>query len=197
MNVAKRDIDVSKVFLAYLSLQGDVQRTAFACDMDVETVRDLALGEQWASKIAQSSVLREQDTNFQINLNRALNFVQARQLSGLVDAVLKKLSDPVELDAALTTVTKNGSTFSTKPITDLVRAAEMIQNMTSRALGDVGANTEGDKTSGASVGLSVARALNAVAANTGVDAVTIVKKSLDIPNADNPRLPDPAPPASH
>lgn len=194
MNVAKRDIDVSKVFLAFLSLQGDVHRTAFACEMDVETVRDLSVSENWAVKIKQFSALREQDQGFQINLNRVLNYVQARQLSGLVDAVVQRLSDPEEMMKLLTTTTATGSSFSTKPITDLVRAAEALQGMTARALGDVGAASEGDKTSGGSIGLSVARALNVIGHNTGVDPVALVKKSLELPNADDTRLPNiPAP----
>jgi hypothetical protein len=137
-----------------------------------------------------------EDPDFQIGLNRALSYVQARQLSGLVDTVIKELSDPVKLMDALTSTTATGSSFSTKAITDLVRAAEALQGMTARALGDVGANMAGDKTSAGSVGLSVARALNAVASNVGVDAVTIVKKSLELPDADSPRNQVATPPAS-
>jgi hypothetical protein len=196
VNLQKKDLDVSKVFLTFLAMQGDVTRTAFACNLEPKTVEELAVTEQWAVKIQQFVALREADQHVQINVNRALNYVQARQLSTLVDAVIQKFSNPDELMDALTTVTKNGSTFSTKPLTDLVRAAEMIQNMTARALGDVGANIEGDKTSGGSVGLSVARALNAVAANVGVDAVTVVKKSLELPDADSGRNQGTAPAAS-
>jgi hypothetical protein len=193
--LAKRDIDVSKVFLAYLSLQGDVNRTALACDMAVEDVRDLAVQEHWATKIDQFAALREQDNDFQVSLNRVLNYVQSRQLSGLVDAVLRKLSDPGELMNALTVTTATGSSFSTKPITDLVRAAEMIQNMTARALGDTGAPAD-EKKAGGNIGVNVARALNAVAQNRGVDAVTITKKSLELPNADAGRNSSPTPPAT-
>lgn len=197
MTLQKKDIDVSRVFLAYLSLQGDCDRTALACDMDPETVRSLALNEQWATKIQQFAALREQDQHFQIGLNRVLNFVQARQLSGLVDSVIKHLnSTPETLVDSLTTVTKNGSSFNTKPLTDLVRAAEAVQLMTARALGDVGAGVEGDKTSGGSIGLSVARALNGVASGVGLDPVGIVKKSLEISDADDSRLSGTTPPTS-
>lgn len=63
-NLAPRNVDHAKVFLAYLSLQGDVNRTALACDMEVEEVRDLALAEQWATKLEQFAALRESDQNF-------------------------------------------------------------------------------------------------------------------------------------
>ena len=187
MSLLKRDIDVSRVFLAYLSLQGDCNRTAMACDMAVEDVRDLAAAEQWSTKIKQFAALREEDQHFQVGLNRVLNFVQARQLSGLVDAVIKEMSDPEKMMELLTTTTMHGSTFNTKPLTDLVRAAEAIQAMTSRALGDIGGGMEGDKTSGGSIGLSVARALNAVATNVGVDPVGVVQKSLEVSNVDDSR----------
>lgn len=109
-----------------------------------------------------------------------LNYVQARQLSSIIDAVIKKMSaDPEELMELLTVCTKNGSSFSTKPITDLVKAAEAVQLMTARALGDNGGQQETDKVSGGSIGLSVARALNEVALGTGLDPLAVVKKSLE------------------
>lgn len=194
--VAKQNIDVAKVFLAYLSFQGDYNRTALACDLEPETVRDLAVSEAWASKIEQFAELREQDSNAQINLNRTVNFVQARQLAGLVDAVIQHLnSSPEVLIDSLTATSKNGSVFNTKPLTDLVRAAEAIQGMTARALGDAGTPLAGDKVAGGTSCLSVARALNVIGGSVGLDAVTIVKKNLELRDA-NPERHSPPPPSA-
>lgn len=195
--LVKQNLDVAKIFLAYLSFQGDVNRTALVCDVEPETVRDLAVSEAWAAKIEQFAVLREQDTNAQVNLNRTVNFVQARQLAGLVDAVIQHLnSSPEVLIDSLTTTSKNGSAFNTKPLTDLVRAAEAIQAMTARALGDTGAPMVGDKVAGGTACLSVARALNVIGGSIGVDAVTIVKKNLELRDANPERLSPPPPPAA-
>lgn len=195
--LVKQNLDVAKIFLAYLSFQGDVNRTALACDLEPETVRDLAVSEAWASKIEQFAELREQDQNAQINLNRTVNFVQARQLAGLVDAVIQHLnSAPEVLIDSLTTTSKFGSSFTTKPLTDLVRAAEAIQGMTARALGDTGAPNSGDKAAGGTSCLSVARALNVIGGSVGVDAVTIVKKNLELRDANPERIPPPAPSAA-
>jgi hypothetical protein len=63
MTVATADSDITKIFLVFLSFQGDVQRTAHACDTDVATVRQLAVSQQWDAKIQQFAALREQDQN--------------------------------------------------------------------------------------------------------------------------------------
>lgn len=184
--VSKKEIDVSRVFLAFTALQGDVQRTALAVDLSPAEVQELADDENWAGKLRQFDGIKENDANFQITLNRTLSFIQARQLSGLVDTVISHLSQSREvLIDALTTTTRNGSSFDTKPLTDLVKSAEMLQAMTARALGDTAAPlANDDKSGGASIGLNVIKALNAVSGNVGVDPVTIVKQSLN----DNARL---------
>lgn len=183
-----KDLDVSRVFLTYLSLQGDVNRTALALDMEPGEVSALATSENWKGKLDQFATLKENDSNLQIQLNRSLNYVQARQLASLVDGVIKHLSEsPETLIDALTTTTRNGTSFETKPISDLVKAAYMIQEMTCRALGDTAQPISDDKQAGGMIGLNVARALNAVEQHKGVDAVTIVKKSLD--NSAVPNLP--------
>jgi hypothetical protein len=190
MALQKKDIDVSKVFLAYVALQGDPNRVALAVNLDAEEVRALAIQENWEGKIGQVGALREKDSNFQITLNRALSYVQAQQLSTLIDEVIKHWSaDPAGMLDDFTTTTKNGSTFSTKALTDLVKAAEMVANMKARALGDTGVPEADDRASGASIGLSVANALNAVAGSAGMDSVSIVKKSLEASNAHVDRHP--------
>ena len=177
--VQKNEVDVSKIFLAFIALQGDPRRTALACGMEQEEVQALALQENWAAKISNFSALREADSKVQIQINRAMGFVQACQLSSIVDHLIKEFSDPKKLLEMLTTTSKYGSSFSTKPVTDLVRAAEALQRMKAIALGDFqSVSAEPEKVSAATIGLDVSRALSAVHENPGVDAVTLVQKNL-------------------
>lgn len=186
LKLTKRDVDVSKCFLAFISFQGDLNRAALVLEMDPEDLKALAKQENWEEKTKHLAAMRESDTNLQINLNRAVNYLQARQLSGLIDGVIKELAtkSSEELVDLLTTHTKNGSSFDTKAITNLVKAAELVQGMTCRALGDGGTQIAEEKENGASIGLNVANALNAAQSDLGVDAFTIVKKSLNPPKAD-------------
>src|SRR4051812_37631737 len=103
--VQKRDTDVSKVFLTYMTLQGDARRTAHAMGIDVELVRDLAVQEQWDAKLSQYTALKEQDADIQIQINRSLSYVQARQLSMIADNMIKEFSDPERMMALMTTST--------------------------------------------------------------------------------------------
>jgi hypothetical protein len=176
--VSKSEIDVSRVFLAFLALQGDVRRTALALGMEDSDVAALAVQEKWTDKISNFAALRDSDSKVQIQINRAMGFVQACQLSTIVDSLIKEFSDAERMMDLLTTKSKFGSSFSTKAVVDLVRAAEVIQKMKAIALGDHQTLPEEEKVSGASIGLNVARALSAVHENKGVDAVTIVQKNL-------------------
>jgi hypothetical protein len=179
MKLRKADIDVSRVFLAFMAFSGDVSRTAVAVDLDPATVEALAVEEKWHEKMDQYSALRAEDCNLQVQMNRALNYVQAHQLRLIVDSVISELAQSKErLMESLTIVTKAGVSFSAKPLTDLVKAAEAVQLMTARALGDQGGRVGDSESGGGSIGLSVARALNAVATNQGVDSVALVKKQF-------------------
>ena len=177
--INKNDVDISRIFLAFLALQGDVKRTALACGMEDDEVAALVVQEKWTEKINNFAALRESDCKVQIQINRAMGFVQACQLSAIVDNLIKEMTDPKRMMELLTALTSKSSVFSAKPLVDLVRAAEVVQRMKALALGDVQAASEAEPVvKGASIGLDVARALNAVQSNPGVDAVTIVQKGM-------------------
>ena len=106
----KRDINVSKVFLAFMALQGDYKRTAMACGLPEEDVVALAAQENWAAQLADAAALREQDPNIQITINRACSYIQSCQLSNIIDAVIKEMSDPERMMDMLTTMDQREAT---------------------------------------------------------------------------------------
>ena len=188
MDVNKNLLDVSQIFQTYIAFAGDAERTAVALNMHVSEIRQLANAENWQAKVSEWTKLREGDPrDVQIQINRAVNYVQAHRLRSVIDKVVSHLS---EMDAAgiVDTLTKNsahGSEFSARPLTDLVKAAEACQAMTARALGDtIGERPEADPNAkGSSIALQVMAAMSA-ADKVGLDSVEIVKEQL----AQPPRL---------
>jgi hypothetical protein len=186
MQTSKDAWDVSKIFLTYSAFGGDVQRTAYALEMPVETVRDFAVSEQWESKLAELTKAKGDSKEAQIQINRAINFVQATRLRSVLDKVLSQLTGKTgeELVELLTVVrsSESGSSSEIKmrPLTDLVKALESTQLMTARALGDTEAERPKDtgEQKGSSIALKVLAAMNA-ADELGVDSVSVVRKQIE------------------
>jgi hypothetical protein len=185
MAVNKNVLDVAQIFQTYIAFGGDVDKTSVALDLPAEDIRQLASAENWARKIDDWTKLREGDPrDVQIQINRAVNYVQAHRARALLDKVISHLSegDAERLVDRLTVNTKNGPEFKTRALTDLVKAMESCQLMTQRALGDtVGERPEENgNVKGSNVALLVMNAMNA-ADETGLDSVAVVKKQLAAP----------------
>jgi len=177
----KRLIDVAKVFQTYITFNGDIDRTAAAIDMPREDVRKLAESEQWTEKIKEWNELRDgNNKDLQVQINRAVNFVQAHRLRNVVDRIIQYFNNLQEqqLIDLLTESTPKGSKFNTRPLTDLVKAAEACHVMSQRALGDSNAPADDNtKGGGSSVALAVMKAM-AAAEEKDLGAVAIVTKQL-------------------
>lgn len=179
----KNELDVSKVFQTYIAFSGDVDKTAIALNEDREIILQLASAENWPAKVKQWNTLHTGDPkDVQIQINRAINYVQAHRLRSVVDRVIQHLGggSDKELVDRLTVVTKHGAEFKSRILTDLVKAAESCQLMTQRALGDTAAERpeDGPERKGSDIALQVLQALNA-ADESGLDSVAVVRKQLD------------------
>ena len=187
----KNLLDVSQIFQTYLTFGGDVERTALAVGMQPVEVRTLAQSERWADKLSLWNEFQAGDKKeLQIQINRAVNYVQAHRLRTIIDKVVTELSakDGKGLIDLLTEVhsgeKSSSEKFSARALTDLVKGAETCQLMTQRALGDTnGASASDAPTDGSSIALSVMKAM-AAADSLGVDSVTVVRKQLANPRLD-------------
>lgn len=137
----KEELDVSKIFLAYLVACGDPIRTAQIALCKVEEVLFLAKTELWDKKLADRGVVTGDPENAKRQtqeLNRAACYVQAIRLRALIDRTIHHLyenEDNVQIFCQ--EKTKSGkNVFSTKPLLDLVKAGEACQQMLYRSLGD-------------------------------------------------------------
>src|SRR5208282_2966538 len=114
--VSKNDLNVSQIFQTYITFCGDTKRTALAMDIDEQTIKDLASDERWVDKIAEWNELREGDPrDVQIQINRAVNYVQAHRLRAVLDRVVSHLSTMTgeELVELLTRRSKDAKQFWT------------------------------------------------------------------------------------
>ncbi len=137
----KASTDCAQAFLLFMSLVGDVERTAHALNKDPEFVRRLADEEGWSAKIQRVSLMSrgQRPGDWERATNRALMFVQAHQLRGVLDKILFELRElsGEDIMAKCTSTDKNGNChFSAKFLTDLTAAMEACGRISLVALGD-------------------------------------------------------------
>lgn len=131
-------LDQVKVYNFYVTFAGDIERTAIALSIDPDLVAELANTHGWHQKVKALAMLPTTGSEESIQVNRTVNFAQARRLRDIVDNVAQELfSTPEQTRKTLTVPVKGGGTqLSAKPVTELVKAAEAVHAMTYRALGD-------------------------------------------------------------
>lgn len=141
LKIDKARLDVSQIFLTFMSLVGDCARTAAALDIDPAIVEGLAEQEGWIDKVRRLSVMSKSGKpgDYERAQNRALNFVQAHRLRMTVDAMLRSFDGltPEQILFKFTSFDKLGREhISARFLADLAAAAEKIQALSYAALGD-------------------------------------------------------------
>jgi hypothetical protein len=139
--IDKSKFDVSQIFLVFMSLVGDVSKTAAALNLDPLIVQTLADEEGWTEKVRRISVMSKggKPGDFERAQNRALNFVQAHRMRLIVDAMLQVFDGLTteEVLAHMTMVDKTGSGhISARFMADLSSASEKVHALSYAALGD-------------------------------------------------------------
>lgn len=137
----KATTDCSQAFLMFMTLVGDVERTAYALKLDPEFVQRLADDEGWSAKIQRVSLMSrgQRPGDWERAVNRAMVFVQAHQLRTTIDKLLSEIREEsgADLLAKCCTVDKFGNThYSAKFLVDLASAMEACARISFVALGD-------------------------------------------------------------
>lgn len=141
MRVDKNKLDISQIFLAFMTFVGDVERTSAAFDLDPAQVRELADAEGWNEKLRRVSLMSKSGKpgDFERATNRALCFVQAQcirqQLNRLLTEV-SALTNEEMLARSCVRTRDGGSQISAKFFVDMANAAEACHRMSYAALGD-------------------------------------------------------------
>ena len=138
-------VDQVKVFNLFAFFGGDVERTASAAQCDVRIVEALAHDFCWADKLKGRNRLDTADglTREQEN-NRAANYHVAKQMMEMISSIVNVIADDpakwCEHDGIVEVKDKDGnvisSAFSSKPLVEIAKATQIVQDMSYRALGD-------------------------------------------------------------
>lgn len=141
LKAQKARVDTSQIFLTFMALVGDHERAAVALNLDPEFVRWLSESEGWSAKIQRVSLMSrgQRPGDHERGINRALTFVQAHQLRGIIDGILTELRGmtPKEVMEKCSTSDKFGNThYSAKFLTDLTTAVEACSRISFVALAD-------------------------------------------------------------
>lgn len=141
LNFDSSKLDVAHIFMCYMAVVGDVERTAAALNMDPAVIEALAEKFGWLEKIRRVSLLSKGKKPGEVDRaqNRALAFVQATRfrtmLDNLLRAVEEKHGDEL-LDAFTHRSDRGGAHLSARFLADLAAAMEKVHLMTYAALGD-------------------------------------------------------------
>lgn len=171
MQLNKNKLDISQIFLVFVSLVGDVNKTAAALELDPDIVQKLADAEGWDLKIQRITLMSKSGRpgDFERAQNRALCFVQGHRIRSLCDRVITRFTGMTdeEICQEITAVGKNGIRHvSARFFTDLAAAAEKAHSMTYCALGDTATDraqrdTEPDEMNVSALHAAVIASLNA------------------------------------
>jgi hypothetical protein len=179
-------VDQVKVFNLFAFFGGDVQRTAEVAQCDHRIVEALAHDFMWHAKLKGMNALSNPDgLKREQENNRAANYLVAKQMMAMLESIVLDATDKPEEWAARHCVTvdeKGNKTFSPKPLLEIAKAAQTVQDMTYRALGDkVAARSD---TTEASSGERTNLAINIYAGLQKLgESVKKVDKAIDIAGA--------------
>lgn len=186
--------DIAQIFLVFMALVGDAEKTAIALDLKPDFVRELANQNQWTEKVQRISLVSKSGKpgDWERAQNRALNFVQCHQLRRAIDLQLAHISKlPVE-EVMLLRDRDGNEKLSARIFADLATAMQKIHEMTYNALGDSVKERTAEKPSDGlqspNMHTAMIAALNqqrlpeSTAANTLADAANVAVDALKSAN---------------
>jgi len=187
--VNKSQVDVSQVFLTFVALVGDVEKTAAALNLDSDFVRKLAHDEGWARKIERICLLGKSGKpgDWERAANRALAYVQSHQTREILSRIISRFQNMTdeEIIEATSSVTRDGTrSVSGRFWADITSAMEKVNNMAYNALGDScserkdRSNETTDELNSTALHAAVLAALNNPKVNS-IDVVAEVAKATE------------------
>src|SRR5262245_56570144 len=142
---------LSKVYLTFLVLGGDVDRTAATCNVATGFVRRHSDREDWREKIEAVANLGAPTGRGPSELERVLartaGYVQALRLRRIVDAVISALEARVDSGAdvlgAFTVVDRQGARLDFGSLETVMKTVERLHGLCQEVLCDTPAEREG------------------------------------------------------
>lgn len=130
--------DRPAILQVYLATFGDAEKTAMILNTDVRVIESYAAEENWQKKVDALRKLRAEHGADALarELNRTANFVQAIRLRKMLDRFIKNVCRKGKFEDFCTNHGKNASNISFKAPLELVKACQLVQDMTYNALAD-------------------------------------------------------------
>lgn len=191
---------LTKMYLTFIVLEGDTNKTAVACDVAEQLVIEQAQRENWHDRLETTKRLASDSrgpAEIERLLNRAGTYVQAMRLRRIIDVVLNELEQRATnsksiLDAFTFTDKEGNHRIDLKPIAELAAAAQKLSAVAFSAMSDTAGERlkrlEGSlerQDDALALGARVLSALTnipAVAGNSELVALESVRKAIESPD---------------
>jgi hypothetical protein len=139
-------VDQVKAFMLFAYFGGDHTKTAQACAVDVRLIESLAHDFNWLGQIkGQNRLDTDEGRKLEQEANRARNYVMAQRIGTLIEHVVLKAAQDPEAWAGINCMHVDQETglktFDSKPLVEIAKAVQIVQDMTYRATGDKLAGT--------------------------------------------------------
>lgn len=203
MNIEDIDtsnVDHAAVFLGFVALVGDIDRTALAFNLSPRVVRHLAEKNGWDDKIRSISFQNKSGKpgDFEKATNRALSFVTGHMLRSVISKIIENIHGMSRSDIVKTVIVQKGGgvTFSAGFYSDLSAALERCNSICFAALeDDAGGRTRAGKEAvSAELSVTALHAAISSALNTpagaGAERALLEKETERIVRASVPPRPE-------
>lgn len=140
-NALVNKVDQVKAFHLYAFFGGDAEKTARTCGVETRIIESLAHDFNWPAQIkGQHRLDTDEGRKIEQDINRARNYVMAQRIASIIEHITLKAAEDPEKWAEINCVDIDPETdqkiFSSKPLVEIAKAAQIVQDMTYRALGD-------------------------------------------------------------
>lgn len=139
-------VDQVKAFMLFAFFGGDCVKTAQGCSVDVRIIEALSHDFRWLDHIkGQNRLDTAEGLKSEQEANRARNYVAAQRIGMILEHITLGAAKDPEAWAAMNCTDVDPETgqktFTSKPLVEIAKAAQIVQDMTYRALGDKMAGT--------------------------------------------------------
>lgn len=138
-------VDQVKAFMLYAYFGGDALKCANACRVDIRIIQALEHDFSWADKIkGQNRLDTPEGLKMEQELNRAANYTMAKRFAAVLESVVLDAESTerfietlcIELVPIKGKPGEYEKVFTAKPLLELAKAMQTINDMSYRALGD-------------------------------------------------------------
>lgn len=138
---------LTRCYLTFIILGGDVEKTAIACDVSPEFIQQYASSEDWRARLDHCNSLCSPSSRGPAEIERLINraalYVQAQRIRRIIDTIISEIEDRLDSPNSRGSMlelfkvqTESGSRLDLKPLMDLTQSALKLSQMAMTAMCD-------------------------------------------------------------